>query len=681
MAVDLDGGTPRAVGSARAGRAGVVAGRRRSRSRARWPVGAGLASFAIFTMHPGGDPTAITGRGQDFDPTWSPDGKRIAYSGLTGDNRDIWVVDAMGGNAQRLTRTAPTTACRRGRRTVRDRLHAHARQRRRDRDHERRRGPTSAWCADTSGDNEDPDWSPDGTRVAYTHYDADSSTADIWTMDALGGNAAPARPHAGQRDPADVVAGRAPDRLHLQPAQARRRVGHPGARRARHRRHAGRGDRRLAGLGAAHRRRGRGRRPGPAQHVGGRGAEGRTVAANLQGMASPPDSEHRTIAPLVGPDDPHRFTDSGIEVDRLYTEDDLPPDLELGEPGAFPFTRGVHPDMYRKQLWTMRQYAGYATRAGVQRALPLPARARLDRAVDGLRPADAARPRLRQPALPGRGRPHRRGHRHARRHAGGLRPDPARPGLDLDDHQRAGQRAAVPVPARGRGAGRAVREAARHDPERHPQGVHRPRELHLPARGVDAADHRPLRLLQGERARAGTRSPSRATTSARRGARRCRRSRSRSPTGSPTCRRRSTPGSTVDEFAPRLSFFFNGHNNVFQEVAKFRAARRMWAHIMRDRFGATDERADEAALPHADRRRDADGPAADQQRGAGGAAGLRRGAAAARSRCTPTATTRRWRCPPSGRPSWRCARSRSSATSPGRPTASTRSRAPTSSSR
>src|SRR5687768_13590047 len=49
-------------------------------------------------------------------------------------------------------------------------------------------------------------------------------------------------------------------------------------------------------------------------------------------------------------------------------------------------------------------------------------------------------------------------------------------------------------------------------------------------------------------------------------------------------------GLAVDEFAPRLAFFFNGHNNVFQEVAKFRAVRRMWAHIMRDRFGAKDEK-------------------------------------------------------------------------------------------
>src|SRR5918995_1362997 len=49
-------------------------------------------------------------------------------------------------------------------------------------------------------------------------------------------------------------------------------------------------------------------------------------------------------------------------------------------------------------------------------------------------------------------------------------------------------------------------------------------------------------------------------------------------------------GLKVDEFGPRLAFFFNCHNNVFQEVAKFRAVRRMWAKIMRERFEATDER-------------------------------------------------------------------------------------------
>lgn len=49
-------------------------------------------------------------------------------------------------------------------------------------------------------------------------------------------------------------------------------------------------------------------------------------------------------------------------------------------------------------------------------------------------------------------------------------------------------------------------------------------------------------------------------------------------------------GLKVDEFAPRLSFFFNGHNNLIEEVAKFRAARRLWARIMRERFSAKDEK-------------------------------------------------------------------------------------------
>ncbi|MEK6327556.1 MAG: methylmalonyl-CoA mutase family protein, partial [Actinomycetota bacterium] len=71
----------------------------------------------------------------------------------------------------------------------------------------------------------------------------------------------------------------------------------------------------------------------------------------------------RYIAPLVGPEDERRFTDSGIEVKRVYDADDVGPGLEerLGAPGEYPFTRGIHPGMYRDRLWTMRQYAGYAT--------------------------------------------------------------------------------------------------------------------------------------------------------------------------------------------------------------------------------------------------------------------------------------------------------------------------------
>src|SRR5437762_12859016 len=47
-------------------------------------------------------------------------------------------------------------------------------------------------------------------------------------------------------------------------------------------------------------------------------------------------------------------------------------------------------------------------------------------------------------------------------------------------------------------------------------------------------------------------------------------------------------GLAVDDFAPRLAFFFNAHNVLIEEIAKFRAARRLWARIMRDRFGAKD---------------------------------------------------------------------------------------------
>ena len=50
-------------------------------------------------------------------------------------------------------------------------------------------------------------------------------------------------------------------------------------------------------------------------------------------------------------------TDSGIEIQRVYSLYKA----EVGEPGKFPFTRGVHSEMYRSKLWTMRQYAGFST--------------------------------------------------------------------------------------------------------------------------------------------------------------------------------------------------------------------------------------------------------------------------------------------------------------------------------
>ena len=59
-------------------------------------------------------------------------------------------------------------------------------------------------------------------------------------------------------------------------------------------------------------------------------------------------------------DNKSKYTDSGIEIKQIYTSDDLP-ESRISNPGSFPFTRGIQPDMYRGKLWTMRQYAGFST--------------------------------------------------------------------------------------------------------------------------------------------------------------------------------------------------------------------------------------------------------------------------------------------------------------------------------
>ena len=131
-------------------------------------------------------------------------------------------------------------------------------------------------------------------------------------------------------------------------------------------------------------------------------------------------------------------------------------------------------------------------------------------------------------------------------------------------------------------------------------------------------------------------------------------------------------GLDVDKFAPRLSFFFNAHNNFLEEVAKFRAARRMWAGIMREHFKAKNPALVDAALPYSDRGLDADRAAAGKQYRPHRAAGAGRGARAAPSRCTPIPTTRRSPCPPSRPRASRCAPSKSWLTSPASRRPSTR---------
>ena len=108
-------------------------------------------------------------------------------------------------------------------------------------------------------------------------------------------------------------------------------------------------------------------------------------------------------------------------------------------------------------------------------------------------------------------------------------------------------------------------------------------------------------------------------------------------------------GLDVDKFAPRLSFFFNAHSNFLEEVAKFRAARRMWARIMRDHFKAKNPKSLDAALPHPDRRLDPDRAAAGEQHRAHRAAGDGRRAGRNAVAAHQLASTKPWRCRPSSR--------------------------------
>jgi methylmalonyl-CoA mutase N-terminal domain/subunit len=308
-------------------------------------------------------------------------------------------------------------------------------------------------------------------------------------------------------------------------------------------------------------------------------------------MAATPESEHRTIAPIVGPDDPRRFTDSGIEIEALYTEADLPDDLpeRLGEPGDHPYTRGIHRDMYRKQVWTMRQYAGYASAqesnaryryllehggTGLSMAFDLPTQLGLD-SDDPRCLGEVGRTGVAIDSI-----------------------DDMRTAFDQIPLDQVSTSMTINAPAsclmllyelvgeeqgvsseqlRGTTQNDILKEyIARGNFIYPPEGAmrlttdlfawcreHMPRwntisisGYHFREKGCSAVQEVAFTLANGIA----------------------------------YVQAAIDAGLKVDEFAPRLAFFFNGHNNVFQEVAKFRAARKMWAEIMRERFGAQDPR-------------------------------------------------------------------------------------------
>ncbi|HEV7461769.1 MAG TPA: methylmalonyl-CoA mutase family protein [Solirubrobacteraceae bacterium] len=283
-------------------------------------------------------------------------------------------------------------------------------------------------------------------------------------------------------------------------------------------------------------------------------------------------------------------TVSGEPVKPLYTEEDGPENpASIGLPGQFPFTRGVYPSMYRGRLWTMRQFAGFGTAEETNERF----RYLLDHGQTGLSTA------FDMPSLMGHDSDHPRSLGEVGRE--GVAVDVLDDmetlfqGIPLDEvsvsmtinapaalmlafYVVAAERREIPPEALAgtiqadilkeyiaqkewcfpidpamRLVGDMIEWAAGHMPRWHPISIS---GYHIREAGSTAAQELAFTLKDGltyvEQAVAR--------------------------------------GLDVDDFAPRLSFFFNAQIDLFEEVAKYRAARRIWARELRERFGARDER-------------------------------------------------------------------------------------------
>jgi methylmalonyl-CoA mutase, N-terminal domain len=284
-------------------------------------------------------------------------------------------------------------------------------------------------------------------------------------------------------------------------------------------------------------------------------------------------------------------TMSGVENEPLYTPENAELDYEedLGYPGVFPFTRGVYPSMYRGRLWTMRQFAGFGTAAETNERF----RYLLDHGQTGLSTA------FDMPTLMGYDSDHPRSLGEVGRE--GVAVDSLADmetlfsGIPLGEvstsmtinapaamllafYACVGEEQGVPL-ARLRGTVQTdilkeyiaqkewifppgpsmrlvvdmIEWCAREMPLMHPVSIS---GYHIREAGSTAAQELAFTLADGF-----------AYVDA--------------------CVER---GLDVDEFAPRLSFFFNAHLDFFEEIAKYRAARRIWATRLRDHYGAKNPR-------------------------------------------------------------------------------------------
>ena len=294
------------------------------------------------------------------------------------------------------------------------------------------------------------------------------------------------------------------------------------------------------------------------------------------------------------PERPVPFTTvSDLPIERLYTAADMGPGWtesdKLGFPGEFPYTRGIHPSMYRGRLWTMRQFAGFGSaedtnarfhyllehgQTGLSTAFDLPTLMGRD-SDDVLARGEVGREGVAVDSLADmeilfRGIPLDRVSTSMTINAPaavifcmylavaekqGIAFDKLEGTLQNDIlKEYIAQKEWIYPP---RPSMRIITDlmayCARSVPKWNTISIS---GYHIREAGSTAAQELAFTLADGI-----------AYVDAGKAA-----------------------GLNVDEFAPRLSYFFNSHNDFFEEIAKLRAARRIWAHVMRDRFGAVNPR-------------------------------------------------------------------------------------------
>jgi len=285
-------------------------------------------------------------------------------------------------------------------------------------------------------------------------------------------------------------------------------------------------------------------------------------------------------------------TSSGIELQNDFNPQNTVPvvyEKDMGEPGSFPYTRGIRPNMYRGKLWTMRQYAGFAT-AGESNARY---KYLLSQGTTGLSVAFDL---------------------------------PTQIGLDSDDPLAAGEVGKVGVAIDSVHDMLTLLDGIPLDQVTTSMTINATAStllcLYLAvakkqgvpfdkvggtiqndilkeyiARGTYIYPPKPsLRLITDTFAFCAAEAPNWNTISISgyhiREAGSTAAQEIAFTLADAICYVQAAidVGLEVDKFAPRLSFFFNAHNNLLEEVAKFRAARRLWARIMRERFKAQDPR-------------------------------------------------------------------------------------------